>query len=105
MITCVVDYVIDSKQIEAFEKFAKRWIDWSTATVAGITDIFSRQKARATVPWRSSAFQALRIMRGTEVISESIRNSSMPIAFATRVVVCFGTSGLSCGHCSSATNL
>ena len=27
MITCVVDYVIDSKQIEAFEKFAKRWID------------------------------------------------------------------------------
>jgi hypothetical protein len=22
-----VDYVIDSKQIEAFEKFAKRWID------------------------------------------------------------------------------
>jgi len=27
MITCVVDYVIDSKQIEAFEKFARRWID------------------------------------------------------------------------------
>ena len=27
MITCVVDYVIDSKKIEAFEKFAKRWID------------------------------------------------------------------------------
>jgi hypothetical protein len=27
MMTCVVDYVIDSKQIEAFEKFAKRWID------------------------------------------------------------------------------
>ena len=27
MITCVVDYVIDSKKIEAFEKFARRWID------------------------------------------------------------------------------
>ena len=27
MITCVVDYVIDSKQIEAFEKFARSWID------------------------------------------------------------------------------
>lgn len=27
MITCVVDYVIDSKKIEAFEEFARRWID------------------------------------------------------------------------------
>jgi hypothetical protein len=27
MITCVVDYVIDPKKIDAFERFAKRWID------------------------------------------------------------------------------
>ncbi len=27
MITCVVDYVIDPKKIESFEKFARRWID------------------------------------------------------------------------------
>lgn len=27
MITCVVDYVIDPKKIEAFEIFAKRWIE------------------------------------------------------------------------------
>jgi hypothetical protein len=27
MITCVVDYVIDPKKIDAFEQFAKRWID------------------------------------------------------------------------------
>jgi len=27
MITCVVDYVIDPKKIDAFEKFAQRWID------------------------------------------------------------------------------
>jgi hypothetical protein len=27
MITCVVDYVIDPSKIEAFEAFAKRWID------------------------------------------------------------------------------
>ena len=27
MITCVVDYVIDPNKIDAFEKFAKRWID------------------------------------------------------------------------------
>jgi hypothetical protein len=27
MITCVVDYVVDPKKIDAFERFAKRWID------------------------------------------------------------------------------
>jgi hypothetical protein len=27
MITCVVDYVIDPKKIDAFETFAKRWIE------------------------------------------------------------------------------
>ena len=27
MITCVVDYTIDSQKIEAFERFALRWID------------------------------------------------------------------------------
>jgi len=27
MITCVVDYVIDPSKIEAFERFAKRWIE------------------------------------------------------------------------------
>ena len=27
MITCVVDYVIDPKKIDAFEKFARRWIE------------------------------------------------------------------------------
>jgi hypothetical protein len=27
MITCVVDYVIDPKKIDAFEQFAKRWIE------------------------------------------------------------------------------
>lgn len=27
MITCVVDYVIDPQQIEAFERFAKRWME------------------------------------------------------------------------------
>jgi NIPSNAP len=27
MITCVVDYVIDPNKIDAFEQFAKRWID------------------------------------------------------------------------------
>ena len=27
MITCVVDYVINSNKIEAFEEFARRWID------------------------------------------------------------------------------
>jgi hypothetical protein len=26
MITCVVDYVIDPSKIEAFERFAKRWM-------------------------------------------------------------------------------
>ena len=26
MITCVVDYVIDPKKIDAFERFARRWI-------------------------------------------------------------------------------
>lgn len=26
MITCVVDYVIDPSRIEAFERFARRWI-------------------------------------------------------------------------------
>jgi len=27
MITCVVDYIIDPRKIDAFERFAKRWID------------------------------------------------------------------------------
>ncbi len=27
MITCVVDYVIDPKKIEAFERFGQRWIE------------------------------------------------------------------------------
>ncbi|WP_433438366.1 NIPSNAP family protein [Nonomuraea sp. CA-141351] len=27
MITCVVDYTIDPSKIEAFEEFARRWID------------------------------------------------------------------------------
>jgi hypothetical protein len=27
MITCVVDYIIDPSKIDAFEKFAERWID------------------------------------------------------------------------------
>src|SRR5262245_7076547 len=27
MITCVVDYIIDPGKIDAFERFAKRWID------------------------------------------------------------------------------
>lgn len=27
MITCVVDYEIDPRQIDAFEEFARRWID------------------------------------------------------------------------------
>src|ERR1700722_648188 len=27
MITCVVDYVIDPSKVDAFEKFARRWID------------------------------------------------------------------------------
>lgn len=27
MITCVVDYVIDPRKIDAFERFAKRWIE------------------------------------------------------------------------------
>jgi len=27
MITCVVDYVIDPKKIDAFENFARRWIE------------------------------------------------------------------------------
>jgi|SRR5215471_11202248 len=27
MITCVVDYVIDPRKIDAFERFAKGWID------------------------------------------------------------------------------
>ncbi|GAA1689501.1 NIPSNAP family protein [Fodinicola feengrottensis] len=27
MITCVVEYVIDPAKIEAFERFAQRWID------------------------------------------------------------------------------
>lgn len=27
MITCVVDYVVDPSKIEAFERFAKRWIE------------------------------------------------------------------------------
>lgn len=27
MITCVVDYVIDPKKIEAFEAFGRRWIE------------------------------------------------------------------------------
>jgi len=27
MITCVVDYVIDPKKIDALEQFAKRWIE------------------------------------------------------------------------------
>ena len=27
MITCVVEYVIDPAQIEAFERFARRWMD------------------------------------------------------------------------------
>jgi hypothetical protein len=27
MITCVVDYVIDPLKIEAFERFARRWIE------------------------------------------------------------------------------
>lgn len=27
MITCVVDYVIDPRTIEAFERFAKRWME------------------------------------------------------------------------------
>jgi uncharacterized protein (DUF1330 family) len=27
MITCVVDYVVDARRIEAFERFARRWMD------------------------------------------------------------------------------
>lgn len=27
MITCVVDYVLDPQEIDAFERFAKRWIE------------------------------------------------------------------------------
>ena len=27
MITCVVDHVIDTRKIEAFERFARRWIE------------------------------------------------------------------------------
>jgi hypothetical protein len=27
MITCVVEYVIDPAQIEAFERFGRRWIE------------------------------------------------------------------------------
>jgi hypothetical protein len=27
MITCVVDYTIDPRKIDAFERFARRWID------------------------------------------------------------------------------
>jgi hypothetical protein len=27
MITCVVDYVIDATKIEAFERFARRWME------------------------------------------------------------------------------
>lgn len=30
MITCVVDYVIDPGEIEAFERFAHRWMDLVT---------------------------------------------------------------------------
>jgi hypothetical protein len=27
MITCVVDYVIDATKIDAFERFARRWME------------------------------------------------------------------------------
>ena len=27
MITCVVDYEIDPRELEAFERFARRWMD------------------------------------------------------------------------------
>jgi hypothetical protein len=27
MITCVIDYVIDPSETEAFERFAKRWME------------------------------------------------------------------------------
>ena len=30
MITCVVDYVIDPAEIEAFERFARRWMELVT---------------------------------------------------------------------------
>ena len=50
MITCVVEYVIDPKKIEAFEHFGRRWMELVNATVVSITATSYRLKVQATKP-------------------------------------------------------
>jgi hypothetical protein len=77
MITCVVDYIIDPKKIDSFEKSAKRWIELVNRfggdhhgyflPAAGASDralaIFSPESGRLrSVPW--SFWRARGIYRG-----------------------------------------
>ena len=36
MITCVVEYVVDSAKIDAFERFGRRWMELVCEAEAGV---------------------------------------------------------------------
>jgi len=75
MITCVVDYVIDATKIDAFERFARRWMELVNLPAEGASD-----KALALLSFPSlAAYEQYRARFGSDpdfVAADRIRDES-----------------------------
>ncbi len=102
MITCVVEYVIDPAKIDAFERFARRWmelVDLHGGTHHGyfLPAEGASDKALALFSFPSlAAYEQYRALFGTDpefVAADRIRDEEM------KAGACSVTNGHSCAHC------
>ena len=83
MITCHLRYEIDPDEIEAFVRFARRWMEL-VARHGGIHHgYFLPAEGASDIAYALSAFRAWPSMSATASASASIRSSSRRIGSAT----------------------
>ena len=84
MITCVVHYVVDPEKIEAFERFAERWMELVDRHGGQHHGYFLRPRARATQRSRCSASRASPPTSSTAAASGPTPTSSPRTGSGTR---------------------
>ena len=98
VITCVVEYVIDATKIDAFERFARRWME--------LVNLRGSTHHGYVLPAEGASDRALALfsfpasphMSNTVPCSAKIQNSSLQTGSEMTAAACCDTSGPSCAR-------
>ena len=104
MVTCYLRYEIDPYQLDAFERFARRWIDLVNRSGGTHHGYFLPLEGASDVAVALFSFPSLADYERDGERFGVDPESSRPTASAKRRAACVATSAASCARSSPATD-